>query len=682
MAKSNGGAVWKRWPCTGSGNRAADVDHGSSQDQLLSRHNLGWLLASLVMAVAPHVPRLPPWVSVLFAAIALWRLDIARRRRPLPGKGPLLLLTALTAGGIYMSYGTLFGRNAGVAMLTAMLVLKLMEARTLRDCMVVVFIAYFLVITNFLFSQSVPTALYLLAVVLAITAALIGLNHPRGALRWAVRLRLAAALLLQAVPAMVLLFVLFPRVPGPLWGLPRDAFGGRSGLSDTMSPGSISRLGLSDEVAFRVKFAGDVPRPSELYWRGPVLWDFNGRTWSAGKPVVAEGLGFTGFGAPLRYVVTLEPDDQRWLFAIDLPASTPPGASVTADYQLLAAQPVRQRLRYGVTSYPAYRTPLRLSASDRARALRLPRQGNPRALQLAARWRAQSRSDEEIVSKALAMFHDAPFFYTLNPPLLGANPVDGFLFGSRSGFCEHYAGSFAFLMRAAGIPARVVTGYQGGEINPLGGYLIVRQADAHAWVEVWLKGRGWVRVDPTAAVAPQRVESGIATALPASDIIPGLLSERTPWLRELRMSWDAVNNGWNQWILGYNQQRQLVLLSRLWQRPASWQELGLTLAAAMGALLLGLGGLTLWRTRVGRETGISAIYGKFCTKTARLGMKRRPSEGPADFARRIARRRPDLAEQAALISGLYIRLRYGQGAKKEEVKRLRQMVRGFPGRRG
>lgn len=647
--------------------------------QGISRPNLEWLLGSLALAVVPHLSHLPIWVSGLFALVALWRLAIARRGLALPGRGPLLLLTALATGGIYLSFGTLFGRDAGVAMLVVMLALKLLEARALRDGMVAAFIAYFLAISSLLFSQGIPTAVYLLAVTLAITAALIGLNHPQSALGGRARLRLAGAMLLQALPAMALLFVLFPRLPGPLWGLPRDAFGAASGLSDTMSPGSISHLGLSDAVAFRVKFSGQVPPTAQLYWRGPVLWDFDGRTWSAGRTETAvEGAKFTAFGTPVRYVVTLEPEPGRWLFALDLPAATPPGATLSPDYQLLAAQPVRRRIRYTMTSYPTYRTPLRLSRAERERALRLPPGADPQARALAARWRAETGGAEGVIARALAMFHDEPFVYTLNPPLLGANPVDGFLFGSRRGFCEHYAGSFAFLMRAAGIPARVVTGYQGGELNPLGDYLIVRQADAHAWVEVWLADRGWVRIDPTAAVAPQRVQVGIAGAFPETEAGPGLVSERAPWLRNLRLSWDALNNGWNQWVLGYDQQRQTALLSRLWRRPASWQELGLTLAAAMAGLLLALGGLTLWQLRTGKRPETAAVYDRFCAKAARLGLPRRPGEGPQDFTRRIARQRPELAQAAARIGELYIRLRYGPAASKAEIRRLRRLVRRFP----
>ncbi len=639
----------------------------------LKLDNNTWLLAAMALAIAPHISRLPAWVTLLCLGVGAMRLAGVR----LPARWLLITLAVATATGIYASYHTLFGRDAGVTLLVAMLTLKLLESRTLRDSMVAIFISYFLVITHFLYSQSIPTALYLLLVVLVITATLIGLNYPGRQMEPRKQLRLAAVLLGQAAPVMLLLFLFFPRVPGPLWGLPSDAYGGMTGLSDSMAPGSISRLSQSDAVAFRVTFDGPPPKPEQRYWRGPVLDFFDGRSWSATAGLVPKPARIEAIGDPVSYTLTLEPHNKRWLLALDLPVKLPPASHLDARYELIADQPVRQRLRYRAVSYPDYRAGLNPDALEIKRSLRLPSFGNRKAREMANAWKRTAKDDGEIVRRALKMFRSETFFYSLTSPPLGANPVDEFLFDTRRGFCEHYAGSFVFLMRAAGVPARVVTGYQGGEFNPFGHYLIVRQFDAHAWAEVWLKNRGWVRVDPTAAVAPQRVESGLAAALPAGEAIPLLARMNSAWLMQLQMSWDTLNNDWNQWVLGYGQERQYDLLSRLGFEMASWKELATGLAASVGALLLAFSGFMLWRRAPVGADPASAIYRRLCRKLARAGIVRQPSEGPMDFATRVATMRPDLATQIAEISDLYVVLRYRPDAQPGSLRRLKKQVGAF-----
>jgi len=639
----------------------------------LKLDNNTWLLAALALAIAPHTPRLPGWITLLCLGVGAMRLIEVR----LPARWLLITLAAATAAGIYASYHTLLGRDAGVALLVAMLTLKLLESRTLRDSMVAIFISYFLVITHFLYSQSIPTGLYLLLVVQVITTTLIGLNHPGGQIEPRKQLRLAAVLLGQAVPVMLVLFLFFPRVPGPLWGLPSDAYEGMTGLSDSMAPGSISKLSQSGAVAFRVAFDGPPPKPEQRYWRGPVLDIFDGRSWSATSAPDPKPAGIAVTGDPASYTLTLEPHNKRWLLALDLPAKLPPASHLGARYELLADQPVRQRLRYRAVSYPNYRAGLNPGAIEINRSLRLPSFGNRKAREMAGTWRLTAKDDEEIVRRALDLFRSEAFFYSLTPPLLGANSVDEFLFDTRRGFCEHYAGSFVFLMRAAGVPARVVTGYQGGESNPFGNYLIVRQSDAHAWAEVWLKDRGWVRVDPTAAVAPRRIESGLAAALPAGEALPLLARVNNAWLTQLMMTWDTLNNDWNQWVLGYGQERQYDLLSFLGFEIASWKELTAGLAAGVGALLLAFSGFMLWRrVPVGADPA-AAIYQRFCRKLARTGIVRQPNEGPADFAKRTAMLRPDLALGVASISELYIALRYAPHPNAADLRQIGKRVKAF-----
>ena len=638
-----------------------------------------WLAGALAMVVLPHAGRVPLWATALFLALALWRLaELAGRAAP-PGRALRLALALAVAVGVYASYGQVFGRNPGVALLVAFSGLKLVETHTRRDAFVGVLLGYFLVVTNLLYTQSIPTGLYLTAALTLLTATLAALALPPGT-AWPVRrqLGLAGSLLLQASPVAVALFVLFPRLPGPLWALPSDAHSARSGLDDTMSPGLISRLGLSDEVAFRVRFSGAQPPRGELYWRGPVLWTTDGRSWSAGDGGQESAPQVLAEGPATGYQVTLEPHGRRWLYALDAPVEPPPGTQVRGDLQLLAAAPVRQRMRYEATSATRYRLPT-LSERQRRLALELPPGAHPDAVALAQGWQAGGADPEARVRKALVLFREQPFVYSLNPPLLLGDPVDEFLFGSRKGFCEHYAGAFTVLMRAAGVPARVVTGYQGGEVNPLDGYLVVRQRDAHAWAEVWLEERGWVRVDPTGAVSPARVERGFDAALPEA-VAPfaGLLLDEDSGvyrlLHGMRHGWDAANNWWNQWVLGYEQRRQRELLGRVGIDPGDWRRLGTALALLTGVPLLVVS-LLLHLRRGRRLDPARRAYDRFCRVLARRGVARAPAEAPLAFARRASRSLPAEAGAIESVTGAYVAVRYAPSGG--DLERLRLLVRTF-----
>lgn len=647
------------------------------ENKPLNFRNIVWISFALAMVAAPHAERLPPWVSIFAGVLGLWRLYIAQRRLPLLSRWLLFSMLGAATAGIYLSYGVIFGRDAGVALLVLLISLKLMETSSPRDAVLVLFLGYFLVITNFFYSQTILAGLYMLLAVLVLTAAWIGCNRPSDDYPAKEKLHFASMLLMQAVPLMVVVFLLFPRVQGPLWGLPQDAYSGVTGLSDTMSPGSLSELSLSDAVAFRVKFDAPAPKASTLYWRGPVLWRFNGRTWYARTYTVSEPPRLQALDQPLRYTVTLEPHNRNWLFALDIPGTFPPQAGITPDFQILSNAPVRIRMRYEVASYLKYQTGMDEDPTELRRALQYPRNSNPRARELAQSWRRSLSGDEAIINQALNLFRNDNFYYTLLPPLLGEHPVDEFLFDSKRGFCEHYASSFAFLMRAAGIPARIVTGYQGGDFNAIDNYFIVRQADAHAWVEVWLKQRGWVRIDPTAAVSPLRVEAGIAAAVPATDPLPLLVRQDYPWLRQARFMWDAMSNNWNQWVLGYTQQRQMQFMTQLGMSEATWQNMAIALLVASGFIMLGLAGMILWRLRTAPRDPVQKAYHKFCGKLAKNGLARRPAEGPLDYALRLAQAIPQKAEPIRSISELYISLRYGTLVDKPAVNRLRQLVSEF-----
>lgn len=634
--------------------------------------NLALLLAGLTLAASPHATHLPAWTTGAAALLFAWRFTIAWKTLPLPPRW--LILTAAVAGiaGVILTYRTIFGRDAGVTLLVLLLALKLMELRSQRDVYVVSFLSYFLALTNFFYSQTIPTAALMLVTVFIITSSLIGFNATT--CRPMENFRAAGALLVQAGPVMLLLFFLFPRVSGPLWGLPQDAFAAVTGLSDSMSPGSISQLSQSDAIAFRVKFDGSAPPRRQLYWRGPVFWHFDGRTWrAAGLPRLQRAFQFEALGASVDYEITLEPHNRQWLFALDLPARLPPNTRITSDYILLSVPPVRSRMRYQLRSYPSYRTTAGAEPEDFRTATAFPREVNPRSQNLARQWRSSLVNDEAILRQAIDFMRQGKYGYTLLPPLLGMHTVDEFLFDTKEGFCEHFAGSFVFLMRAAGVPARIVTGYQGGEINRVDGYMVVRQADAHAWAEVWLENRGWVRVDPTAAAAPLRVDAGIAAAAPQG--APLLMRTNLAWLRSLRDNWEALGNRWNQWVLAYNPDRQREMMAWFGVRSPSWETLAMVLFWTVASVL---GVIALWMFARYRPTDPTLrIWLAFCRKLARVGVARGNWEGPLAFSERAAARLPARADAVRAIAGLYVELRYGRAADSGSMARFRSLVRAF-----
>ena len=642
------------------------------------------LLLSILMVIAPHAEHLPLWVSSLCLSLLLWRTYLAYSGNPLPKRWLLMLITFGGIVGIAVDFRTLFGREVGVTLLMLLATLKLMELRKPRDAMVLVYLACFIIITNFFYSQSIPTALYMLATLIVVVTAWVHLHAQNIALN--PRMRIASVLLLQALPLTLILFILFPRVQGPLWGLPQDAFSS-SGLDDKMSPGSLTRLSLSEAVAFRVSYEGKPPPRNQRYWRGPVLWDFDGRTWTLGRISATPVPQFTDLGQEIDYVVTLEPHNKIWLFALEIPNKLSESSILTHDFQVLSRKPVTSRLRYTARSNLSYRANLHESAQQLRRALQLPKLYNPRAQKLAAEWRAQAEAalprpspggsgsnrslagvDVTIVRTALAYFNQQGFQYTLEPPLLGVHNVDDFLFNSKQGFCEYYASAFVFLMRAANVPARVVTGYLGGEFNDFGNYYIVRQSDAHAWAEVWLEGQGWVRVDPTGAIAPERVESGLSAAITNTAALPFMARNPPQWMRNLRLNWDALANQWNQWVLGYDTERQFAFLTRLGMESITWQKIAMNMLAGVALVIALLAAYMLRHLLVRNPDRTQAAWLKLCRKLAKAGLPRAAHEGALDYAARIAAARPDLADKIGDLAGRYSELRYG-GIHDEQAQR-------------
>ncbi|MDX1570087.1 MAG: DUF3488 and transglutaminase-like domain-containing protein [Xanthomonadales bacterium] len=650
------------------------------------RVTLIWLIAGLALVIVPHIVRLPAWYSVLFALAALERLSHEYIRRP-PVPGWIrVVLTLVAVGAVALTYGTILGRQAGVALLCVMIAMKLIETYRRRDVYLLIALGYFVAITQFLFSQAIYLVVYIFASVFFITGTLIvsevqpsRVRGRRAALGGILSiLRNVGLILLQAVPLMVAMFVFFPRLSSPLWGMPEDALDAKTGISGEMAPGEVLGLFIDDTPAFRVAFEAAIPPPQERYWRGPVLWNFDGTTWT--RPDFAlrspATIDESDIDEPYRYTVTMEPTERRWVFGLDIPVQRPRRGRIQLDHTMYRREPIIEIIAYEMASDPDYRIDEELSLLRRRAALELPQGFNPRSIELAEQWRSEYGADDNaIVQAALRMFNES-FVYSYQPPPLGRNTVDDFLFETREGYCEYFSSSFTFLMRAAGIPARVVTGYQGGWFNAGAGYMLVRQSDAHAWSEVWLEGQGWVRVDPTAAVAPERVQDG---ALEALNVRRGVFDYA--WLRQLRNRFDAVHNFWNEWVLKFDRERQRSLF-----KPAGVEDFkaqyGLIVLMILAALFVAL--VMRWLLKAQWIGGLDPAgreYARFCRKLARAGIGRQPSEGPKAFEARAVRGVPGLAESIRTITDLYIRLRYSRQPESNELLgELHQAVRTFPSR--
>lgn len=643
------------------------------------------LLAAALLVLAPHMHHLPLWTSAVVLGTLVWRATITWRGKRMPPLWLLLPVSLAAMAGVYASYRTLLGRDAGVAMLALLLAFKLLEMHARRDVFVVIFLSFFLLLTTFFYTQTIWMAVLMAATVVVLLATLMTFQYTGAVPPLARRLRDTGRIFLIAAPLGVFLFIAFPRFQGPLWGLPGDARSGKSGMSDTMSPGSLASLALSEDVAFRVRFPGAPPPQAALYWRGIVLSNFDGKTWSrASRPLYATGESLRDFtievaGEALPHEITLEPTGKRWLFSLELtaPAFNLPGGLIASDeLELSSRLPVHERLRYGARAWTSHRWQAHLPPERLAKWLHLPQGYNPRTLALAQTLR-QPDHPAASAQAVLALFRREQFRYTLEPPPLGRDTVDDFLFTTRAGFCEHYAAAFTVLMRAMGIPARVINGYQGGELNPVDGYLTVRQSDAHAWAEVWLPQQGWVRFDPTAAVAPDRIAHNLARSLPQSapfgfDSLIGLRNNPDSWLSQFRFNINAVNNAWNQWVLDYNPDRQRSFLEELSFGLFHWRSV-----AGLGAIVVLI---WWWRRLRGRvmQDPVDAAYDAFCRLMAQQGASRLPDEGPQRYARRLQDLALPEARKAAMrdFLALYGKLKYGRpdGTQSASTARLNALL--------
>ena len=611
-----------------------------TRDTLFLLFVIGWV-------VLPQITNLPIWCSLLAAGVLVWRGWLALKNRPLPGKWWLLALLAFTIAATLWTHRTLLGRDAGVTMIVVLLALKTLELRARRDAFVIFFLSFFTMLTNFFFSQSLLTAAAMLVALLGLLTALVNAHMPVGNPPLMTAARTAGGMALLGAPIMLVLFLLFPRL-APLWGIPSDAMTGRSGLSANMQVGNIASLALDESVAMRIRFEGEPPLQSDLYFRGPVLSNFDGREWKALNPTFPRRLqapaNLQVSGAPLRYEVTLEPNNRPWIFVLDAAAKPPELAGaemlMTPELQWLTNRPLTDISRYRAESHTAFRHGPLTDTLGLRDFVALPPGFNPRTLQLAADLRRDPRyatADAPVlVNAVMERLRSGGYSYTLEPGVYGANTADEFWFDRKEGFCEHIASAFVVLMRALDVPSRIVTGYQGGERNSVDGYWTIRQADAHAWAEVWQAGRGWVRVDPTSAVAPGRTGSFQRLQAPQGVFAAAIGTVNPNLAASLRAAWEAMNNSWNQWVLNYTQSKQLNLLKNLGFQSPSWEDLSyvligiVVLASLVGALW------TLWE-RTQHDPWLR-LHARVRQQLERAGVPVGPASPPRQMAAAVRQR--------------------------------------------
>ncbi|GAA6130374.1 transglutaminase TgpA family protein [Halopseudomonas sabulinigri] len=649
---------------------------------LIPRNSLAWLLTAQVVVLLPHLPRLPWWVALLWIGCALWRVQVQRMRWGYPGIVLKATALVLILVGVFLTQGTLIGLDATVMWLLMLFMLKLLEMRTPRDALVVIYLGFFVLATAFLFDQGIPLTLYQCLSLLILVAALVGLQQSAGRNDPLRALRSAGVMLLQAIPLLLVLFIFFPRLE-PLWSVNMPGGSAKTGLSDNMSPADIANLARSPELAFRASFTDQIPPLPTLYWRALTLSRFDGRSWSQDRWLNnLPALELDTSGQAVEYQVVAGASGQHWVYSLRGAISEDPRLRRMHDYNLQSIAPLNSTFGYSATSYPqALLQNEPLSALERNRQTELPEQGDPRARAWAAELREQYPDDAALVQSVLRYFNQQPFIYTLNPTPLGQHSNDEFLFDTLRGFCEHYAGAMTFVLRAAGIPARVVAGYQGGEVNTRGGYVLVHQFDAHAWVEAWLPGQGWVTVDPTFQVAPERIERGLEEAVRGEgsflqdDYLSASRYRGVTWLNEARLAWDNINYQWQLRVLNFKGEEQMGLFRR-WLGTADWQRIGLVVLALAGGVMLLQG---LWWFRPQRRSGTAQqrAWASLNQRLTRLRLQALPGEGPRDWQRRLEVALPAQKSRLQAFFDEFVRQSYATaaGGSRADQQRLQQVLR-------
>lgn len=645
----------------------------------LKEKNFYWVLAAQAASIFPLFFHLPIWVATTWLVALVWRIQIQRRRWKHPNAIVKIAMAGLCVGLTYATYSGINGVEPMVGFLVCSFVLKLIEMKTSKDALIVLFIGFIAVAAQFLFAQTI------FAAIVAIGSCVVLLTAWQAALRTRERsipqhLKYGAELLIQAAPFMVLFFVFLPRL-GPLWSVPFPKTAGTTGFSDSLTLGDIGELVQSPETAFRAEFEGAVPHNRDLYWRGLVLNHFDGRSWRAETLDEIQGGMREALVASsvFKYSVIMEPHDQRWLFSLGIPVSAKSNnlpIRLFDGHVLNAKNVISQKTQYDVRAVPQDIYQFQpLSEAEKAYLTFLPEGVNPKSLELVNKWRAEGKSPAQILASILELFSNE-FYYTLRPGNYGRHAIDEFLFSNKRGFCEHYSSSFTFLMRAAGVPSRIVLGYQGGTMNVEEKYIQVRQSDAHAWAEVWMDGR-WLRVDPTSAVSPERIEQGVAEALSEEErklVEPGFWN--SPLARALYQRWDAMGYSWNKWVLNFDDSKQKDLLSTF---LGDYHPLRVGIAFMVLSVVLFL---LIWflpafrsnkRRHLNEPERLALKVTQFFSK---IGFVRSRSEPLGSFLRRLANDQHAVsdagvkAEQLKMLAALFDRVMYAE--KKSDLEHLRQ----------
>jgi transglutaminase-like putative cysteine protease len=649
-----------------------------------------FLLAVIAWIIAPQVTNLPVWCSAMAAGILLWRAYLAARSFALPSRWWLTGLLVLATGATYFTHRTLAGHEAGTTYIVVLLSLKTLEMRTQRDAFVIFFLGFFTLLSNFFVSQSLPIAMAMLIGLLGLLTALVNSHMPVGRPPLLQAAKTAGWMALLGAPIMAVLFVLFPRV-APLWGVPGDTPGARSGLSASMQVGTIASLALDESVALRVRFNGSAPPSSDIYFRGPVLTTFDGREWRPLRSTVLPSQQLSAElevqGPTVAYQVTLEPNNRPWIMVLDATASRPDlsgyRATMTPDLQWIADHPITELVRYSAKSNTAFRHGPQVMVAGLQDYLNLPANYNPRTLQLARELRRDPRyagaTTQTMVDAVMERLRTGGYTYTLEPGVYGTHTADEFWFDRKTGFCEHIASSFVLLMRALNIPARVVTGYQGGQMNTVDGFWTVRQSDAHAWAEVWMAGTGWVRVDPTSAVAPSRIGSLVRLEAPRNVIAQALARVNPQFTVQLRALWEAANNSWNQWVLNYSQDKQLDLLRNLGFESPSWEDLTYLLIALVVAASLVGAAWTLWERH--RQDPWLRLLHRATARLRRAGLALPDSVPPRQIATLLEDRSDNGGPDLSPIGQWLLRMeawRYAPHGHAQQLATLQREFRSLP----
>jgi transglutaminase-like putative cysteine protease len=636
------------------------------------------LLITIGLIALPHIFNLSMPVLGLFGLLLCLRFISIWKKSWLPKPPLLFLLTLGSFGLLYFQHRTILGRDAGTSLFIIALGLKLMELNKPKDITLITYLAFIVAASQFLYLQNIFMAAYIFFVCCMLLGTLILMNSQRPQLRIAIIQ--SCLIVAQAIPFMIAMFVFFPRLEAPNWMLFSDKHGAKTGLSDTLEPGSISRLGKSDELVFRVKFSGPVPQPRERYWRGPVFSKTDGKRWTQIKNNNPGSVkdAVTNSGPSYRYTLLQEAQRKNWVFALDIATEFPQNTIRNSKFQLLAKHNPNDRTEYKIISSPNYNTGS-ISEFEHNENIQLPGKPSSRITKLVRQLRGHVGNPELFIENLLNYFSQKDFYYTLHPPLMPEKPIETFLFDSRYGFCSHYATAFVYLMRVANIPARVVTGYQGGELNKVGGFLEIRQANAHAWAEVWLDLQGWVRFDPTAAVAPERIEQDVNVDLQiASGEVNFMLTNNTnlisKWIKQTGLLWNNVDYQWQRWVINYSSTNRANFLSALGiEKITTMLYWIIGLITSFTAILI----LLLFPKRRKPSDPALLIYSRFCSKIGAKGLFIAKSEGAKDFAKRCTHKLPQLAKKIDAITALYLKIRYGKSTSETDLKLLKTLVTSF-----